>query len=46
MAEQASPPSVQKVIFDTDVLIWYLRGHEKGAGSLKTWHTNDVRFHL
>jgi predicted nucleic acid-binding protein len=29
MAEQASPASVHKVIFDTDVLIWYLRGHEK-----------------
>jgi predicted nucleic acid-binding protein len=29
MAEQTSPASVHKVIFDTDVLIWYLRGHEK-----------------
>jgi predicted nucleic acid-binding protein len=29
MAEQVSPPSVHKVIFDTDVLIWYLRGYEK-----------------
>ena len=29
MAEQSSPPSLHKVIFDTDVLIWYLRGHEK-----------------
>lgn len=29
MAEQGSPASLQKVIFDTDVLIWYLRGHEK-----------------
>jgi predicted nucleic acid-binding protein len=29
MAEQASPPSVHKVIFDTDVLVWYLRGYEK-----------------
>jgi predicted nucleic acid-binding protein len=29
MAKQASPPSLHKVIFDTDVLIWYLRGHEK-----------------
>jgi predicted nucleic acid-binding protein len=29
MAEQSSPASVHKVIFDTDVLIWYLRGHEK-----------------
>src|SRR5215510_10633521 len=29
MAEQGSPASLQKVIFDTDVLIGYLRGHEK-----------------
>jgi|RhiMetdeSRZDD1v2_1073273.scaffolds.fasta_scaffold35361_3 predicted nucleic acid-binding protein len=29
MAEQASPPSLHKVIFDTDVLVWYLRGFEK-----------------
>jgi len=29
MAEQASPPSVHKVIFDVDVLVWYLRGYEK-----------------
>jgi len=29
MAEQTSPPSVHKVIFDTDVLVWYLRGYEK-----------------
>ena len=29
MAEQTSPASVHKVIFDTDVLIGYLRGHEK-----------------
>ena len=29
MAEQASPASVHKVIFDTDVLVWYLRGLEK-----------------
>ena len=29
MAEQTSPASVHKVIFDTDVLIWYLGGHEK-----------------
>lgn len=29
MAEQGSPASLLKVIFDTDVLIWYLRGHEK-----------------
>jgi predicted nucleic acid-binding protein len=28
MAEQTSPAPVHKVIFDTDVLIWYLRGHE------------------
>jgi predicted nucleic acid-binding protein len=29
MAEQTSPASLHKVIFDTDVLIWYLRGREK-----------------
>ena len=29
MAEQGSSASLQKVIFDTDVLIWYLRGYEK-----------------
>jgi predicted nucleic acid-binding protein len=29
MAEQASPASVQNVIFDTDVLVCYLRGYEK-----------------
>ena len=29
MAEQASPPSLHKVIFDTDVLVWYLRGFDK-----------------
>lgn len=29
MAEPASPASVHKVIFDTDVLIWYLRGYQK-----------------
>jgi len=29
MAEQASPPSLHKVIFDNDVLVWYLRGFEK-----------------
>jgi hypothetical protein len=29
MAEQASPPSLYRVIFDTDVLVWYLRGFEK-----------------
>jgi|SRR5215475_12482229 predicted nucleic acid-binding protein len=29
MAEQGSPASLQKVIFDTDVLIAYLRGYEK-----------------
>ena len=29
MAEQSSPPSLHKVIFDTEVLICYLRGHEK-----------------
>jgi predicted nucleic acid-binding protein len=29
MAEQASPASAHKVIFDTDVLIWYLRGLER-----------------
>jgi predicted nucleic acid-binding protein len=29
MAGQASPTSVHKVIFDTEVLIWYLRGLEK-----------------
>ena len=29
MAEQASPPSLHKVIFDTDVLVWYLCGFEK-----------------
>jgi len=29
MAEQASPASVHKVIFDTDVLVWYLRGYQK-----------------
>ena len=29
MAEQSSSASLQKVIFDTDVLIWYLRGYEK-----------------
>jgi predicted nucleic acid-binding protein len=28
MAEQASPASLHKVIFDTDVLVWYLRGFE------------------
>ena len=29
MAEQASAPSLHKVIFDTDVLVWYLRGFDK-----------------
>jgi predicted nucleic acid-binding protein len=29
MAEQSSPPSLHKVIFDTDVLVWYLRGFDK-----------------
>ena len=29
MAEQTSPASVHKVIFDTDVLVWYLRGLER-----------------
>jgi predicted nucleic acid-binding protein len=29
MAEQASSASVHKIIFDTDILVWYLRGHEK-----------------
>jgi len=29
MAEQTSPSSLHKVIFETDVLIWYLRGNEK-----------------
>jgi predicted nucleic acid-binding protein len=29
MAEQTSPPSLHKVIFDTGVLVWYLRGFEK-----------------
>jgi hypothetical protein len=29
MAEQTSRASVHKVIFDTDVLVWYLRGYEK-----------------
>lgn len=30
MAEKPSPAAAQKVAFDTDVLIWYLRGNEKG----------------
>ena len=29
MAEEASGASLHKVIFDTDVLVWYLRGLEK-----------------
>ena len=28
MAEEPSPTAVRQVIFDTDVLVWYLRGRE------------------
>jgi hypothetical protein len=46
MAEQASLASVHKVIFDTDVLVWCLRGFEKLADSLKASHMSDARFDL
>jgi predicted nucleic acid-binding protein len=29
VAEEPAGAPLQKVVFDTDVLIWYLRGHEK-----------------
>lgn len=35
MAERPSPATVQKVIVDTDVLIWYLRGSDKARRFLQ-----------
>jgi predicted nucleic acid-binding protein len=29
MADKPAPSSIHKVVFDTDVLVWYLRGNEK-----------------
>jgi len=29
MAERPSQAAVQKVVFDTDVLVWYLRGNDR-----------------
>ncbi len=35
MAEQTSPASLHKLIFDTDALIWYLRGYEKARSFIE-----------
>ena len=35
MAEQAAPTAIYSVVFDTDILIWYLRGHEKALRSIE-----------
>jgi predicted nucleic acid-binding protein len=35
MAEESAQTAAQKVVIDTDVLIWYLRGHNKARRFLQ-----------